>query len=231
MDFGREAFDFIDRLEQLPSIDAVMDAAGHHLANYGFNHFLFGGVPRSADDLPGIVLAHRIPSELFRTYVERRYADVAPAARHLRRTTEPFRWLDAPYDPERERKAAEFVAVVKDFGMEQGLVVPIPSAAGTYGNAWMSGPKPELTARTMPALHLIGLYTFDRVHRLAGPLPDRWRHLTEREREVLTWMASGKSSWEIGEILGIAKRTVDEHSQTLQRKLGAASRPHAVAIA
>jgi LuxR family transcriptional regulator, quorum-sensing system regulator BjaR1 len=55
--------------------------------------------------------------------------------------------------------------------------------------------------------------------------------LTPREREVLAWAAQGKSAWEIGEILEIAKRTVDEHAQTAVRKLGAVNRTHAVAIA
>lgn len=55
--------------------------------------------------------------------------------------------------------------------------------------------------------------------------------LTSRELEVLTWVARGKSAWEIGEILDIAKRTVDEHAQTAVRKIGAVNRTHAVAIA
>jgi LuxR family transcriptional regulator, quorum-sensing system regulator BjaR1 len=55
--------------------------------------------------------------------------------------------------------------------------------------------------------------------------------LTPREREVLTWVAQGKSAREIGEILNIAKRTVDEHVQTTTRKLAAANRVQAVAIA
>ncbi|MFN3658991.1 MAG: response regulator transcription factor [Pseudolabrys sp.] len=55
--------------------------------------------------------------------------------------------------------------------------------------------------------------------------------LTIREIEVLTWAALGKSAWEIGEILSIAKRTVDEHAQTATRKLGAVNRTHAVALA
>jgi LuxR family quorum sensing-dependent transcriptional regulator len=55
--------------------------------------------------------------------------------------------------------------------------------------------------------------------------------LTSREIEVLTWVARGKSAWEIGEILDIAKRTVDEHAQTAVRKIGAVNRTHAVAIA
>jgi LuxR family transcriptional regulator, quorum-sensing system regulator BjaR1 len=55
--------------------------------------------------------------------------------------------------------------------------------------------------------------------------------LTPREREVLAWVARGKSASEIGEILHITKRTVDEHVQTAARKLGAMNRTHAVAIA
>lgn len=55
--------------------------------------------------------------------------------------------------------------------------------------------------------------------------------LTAREMEVLTWVARGKSAWEIGEILHIAKRTMDEHVQTAVRKMGAVNRAHAVALA
>ncbi len=55
--------------------------------------------------------------------------------------------------------------------------------------------------------------------------------LTPRETEVLRWVANGKSAWEIGEILDITKRTVDEHVQTIVRKLGAVNRTHAVALA
>jgi DNA-binding CsgD family transcriptional regulator len=61
--------------------------------------------------------------------------------------------------------------------------------------------------------------------------PTTTHSLTPREVEVLTWAARGKSAWEIGEILHIAKRTVDEHVQTAVRKLGAANRTQAVAIA
>jgi LuxR family quorum sensing-dependent transcriptional regulator len=57
------------------------------------------------------------------------------------------------------------------------------------------------------------------------------RSLTVRESEVLRWVAHGKSAWEIGAILQITKRTVDAHVQTGVRKLGAANRTHAVAIA
>ena len=55
--------------------------------------------------------------------------------------------------------------------------------------------------------------------------------LSLREREVLWWATQGKSAWEIGEILHIAKRTVDQHTQNAVRKLGAVNRTQAVAMA
>jgi DNA-binding CsgD family transcriptional regulator len=65
----------------------------------------------------------------------------------------------------------------------------------------------------------------------AAEAPTKTHSLTPRELEALTWVARGKSAWEIGEILHITKRTVDEHVRTAVRKLGAANRTQAVAIA
>ncbi len=61
--------------------------------------------------------------------------------------------------------------------------------------------------------------------------PDGGHSLTLREVEVLTWVAQGKSAWEIGKILGITKRTVDEHARSAAHKLGAANRTEATVIA
>jgi LuxR family quorum sensing-dependent transcriptional regulator len=68
-------------------------------------------------------------------------------------------------------------------------------------------------------------------HIQAGELPHEIALLTSREIEALTWVAHGKSALEIGKILGIAKRTVDEHVQNAARKLHASNRTQAVAIA
>ena len=52
--------------------------------------------------------------------------------------------------------------------------------------------------------------------------------LSERESEVLTWSARGKTSDEIAQILGVAKRTVDFHIDNARAKLGVATRTQAV---
>jgi DNA-binding response OmpR family regulator len=51
--------------------------------------------------------------------------------------------------------------------------------------------------------------------------------LNEREVEVLTWVARGKTSAEIAQILDLTKRTVDFHTDNARAKLGAATRTEA----
>jgi LuxR family transcriptional regulator, quorum-sensing system regulator BjaR1 len=55
--------------------------------------------------------------------------------------------------------------------------------------------------------------------------------LTPREREVLGLVVQGKSGREVGQILHITARTVDQHVQAAVRKLGARNRLHALVIA
>jgi DNA-binding NarL/FixJ family response regulator len=51
--------------------------------------------------------------------------------------------------------------------------------------------------------------------------------LNDREIETLTWAARGKTSAEIAQILGLAKRTVDFHIDNARIKLGVATRVQA----
>jgi DNA-binding NarL/FixJ family response regulator len=67
-------------------------------------------------------------------------------------------------------------------------------------------------------------------HRLAatekGPEKSELR-LTEREVQVLTWVARGKSSADIATILEISERTVNFHLDNAMRKAGVATRVQA----
>ena len=55
--------------------------------------------------------------------------------------------------------------------------------------------------------------------------------LTDREREVLRLLSSGKSNREIGAELFITPKTASVHVSNILAKLGAASRTEAAAIA
>jgi HTH-type transcriptional regulator, bacterioopsin transcriptional activator and related proteins len=55
--------------------------------------------------------------------------------------------------------------------------------------------------------------------------------LTFREREVLTLLARGSNAEAIAEQLTLSAETVRTHARNAMRKLGATSRPHAIALA
>lgn len=55
--------------------------------------------------------------------------------------------------------------------------------------------------------------------------------LTEREAEVLGWIAQGKGNYDIGVILGAQTRTICKHVEHILSKLNVENRTAAAAIA
>jgi DNA-binding CsgD family transcriptional regulator len=60
---------------------------------------------------------------------------------------------------------------------------------------------------------------------------DSVRRLTGREREVLEQLALGRSTEEAAGAIFLSPHTVRCHVKSAMRKLGARTRPHAVALA
>ena len=229
---GRDTLDLIEALGRAPTTRALLDVMAGLLRGFGFEYLGLSGIPHAHQRIEDVMLAVRVPPEWFKIYVAENYAAVDPSIRQFRRASRPFVWKSAPFDPEKEPRAAELVRRVTEFGLAEGLCVPVFGPSGCEGGVWMGGERPDLSERSRPLLHLVGLYAFDRARLLRQPsrVPER-RRLTAREREILVWIATGKSDWEIGEILTLSRRTVAKHSQTILQKLAAANRTQAVAIA
>jgi two-component system NarL family response regulator len=68
---------------------------------------------------------------------------------------------------------------------------------------------------------------------IAAKLAESMAHpeLSERERQVLQYMANGRSNKEIGQILYISENTVKAHVKSILTKLDAMGRTEAIAIA
>ena len=148
------------------------------------------------------MFCRRVPAGWLEAYTAANYNQISPALRLVRRTNRPFVWADAPYDAEREPRIAEYLQYMADFGLDKGLMIPVHRVTGRMGIVWFSGPAPTFNAHNIPALQLIALLAFEHIRRFqAPPYELRRSMLTAREREVLSWVAAGKTAWEIGEIL------------------------------
>jgi LuxR family quorum sensing-dependent transcriptional regulator len=197
---------------------------------FGADFFCINFLPAPQQKFEDVILVHHVPDAWLRLYLEKQFCSVDPSLRHCRHTARPFEYLEAPYDPDTDPQAAEVVHRSEDFGLSKGFLVPIAGPTGCEGNVWIGGYHLKLISSEKSIAHLLSLYAFESVRHLSGRCETK-PSLTPREREVLTWIASGKSAWEIGEILHISKRTVDEHSTHAARKLNASNRAQSVARA
>ncbi|HEY0440137.1 MAG TPA: LuxR family transcriptional regulator [Xanthobacteraceae bacterium] len=230
-DVFRTTLELIDRLDQLTDPNAVMAECRRVLQYFGFETLLVSGVPQRNQQLEDVVLGKWFPADWWEVYTGEQYFRIDPALQLVKFSWRPFLRSEIVYDPVHQPRVAEMMRRRAEFGIGEGIVVPVHDGAREPGFASMSGHNIEYTASTKLALHLLGLYVHGRMRDLVSDHRVKAPRLTTREREVMTWVARGKSAWELGEILGIATRTVNEHVATAVRKLGASNRAEAVAIA
>jgi LuxR family quorum sensing-dependent transcriptional regulator len=228
---SRDAFGFVDELDLLPTVDEVANAFQAAIARYGIEYFIATGLSTKGLAFDDLIIASRWPSEFLMLYVDSDYARFDPLIRRSIQSHMPFEWQADAYRADGNPRVVELMRRAAEFGLRQGYLVPIHGPKGYEGCVSMTAEKLDLSPRARSAVHLMALYAFDRMRCLRGNLPDKKIALTAREREVLSWVAAGKSAAQISQALKISKRTVDEHSQTAARKLGAANRTQAVAIA
>jgi DNA-binding NarL/FixJ family response regulator len=97
-------------------------------------------------------------------------------------------------------------------------------AAGASGFASKDWPARRIAS----AVRIVGLGgTVFEAGEAAGA-PAGAMGLSERERDVLSLMADGKTNPEIGAALHLSRHTVKEHSSAVYRKLGVRNRTEAV---
>ena len=81
----------------------------------------------------------------------------------------------------------------------------------------------------MPHLHVALIRAFKGDQNRAGQLAPKLPALTERELEILKWLGSGKTNWEIAQVLNLSEYTIKSHVQRIFSKLKVNTRAQAVA--
>jgi LuxR family transcriptional regulator, quorum-sensing system regulator BjaR1 len=226
-----EVFTFIEQLERLASAREVAAALERVLATFNIPYFMFLHAWPNGSDFDRLVFCKRLPEGWYNIYLQEGYSEVDPAFSPRRRSSRPFLWPECSIDREEQPRTAAFIRRAAEFGLALGLVVPIFRGPLTQGVVWFGGADGELTSRTIAALHLVALYAFERILFFHAPPRQRKPALTRRERETLRLAADGNKARDIAKLLGINKRTVEEHLQAAMRKLGAVNRTQAVVIA
>jgi LuxR family transcriptional regulator, quorum-sensing system regulator BjaR1 len=167
-DYIKVTFDLIDDLDRLTEVDRVMSRVSATLANFGYTSFLITGVPEPPQRLEPYILLNGWPKGWTEHYTRSNYYPDDPVAAWCRRTVNPFEWSQAPFDAARSPRAAEVMAVAREFGLNKGFLVPIVRGTGFQACVTMAGERPDHEPRAKQALHLVSMYAHARCTALMG---------------------------------------------------------------
>lgn len=187
-------------------------------------------------------------------YIANDFVRVDPCVARVRRTNLPFIWADVmTREPRRGPKSGtqRLIEAATDFGYTEGFVIPCHfrdlrgcdrSASSVF---FWSDPVQRfefLLSEKRRELHLLMIYFIQSCLNIrdrdlarpgaAGRQPNApLTPVTDRERDVLSWAARGKTTAEIADILGLKPDTIEAHFKNILRKLQARNRTQAVAKA
>jgi LuxR family quorum sensing-dependent transcriptional regulator len=227
-----EAFQAIEEFGRLNDPDAVLERLGGYLARFGFTSFLVTGLPTQRERLEPYILLNGWPVGWFSRYAEAYHYRHDPCVRHCFQTIEPFTWSELPPDLLEDPAAQRVMDESKEFGLVEGLCVPLHDVFGSQAVVTMAGRQVDLPPDSRKMIHLASLYAYGAAERaVRSRCACHIRHaggLTPRERDVLSWVAWGKTAKDVGQILEISEFTVHAHLRSVKEKLGTRNNVHSV---
>jgi len=215
---------FIDLLSAAKDSTDLREAIAITAEALDLSCFAYLALPRNGVSKPSLISTY--PPEWTSHYLQNRYQKIDPVIVEALRSPEPFRWgtdLDAR---SHSRVQQQLLDEASQFGIRFGFTVPIhdghgPIAALTFASDHRSASFERYVTSNARVLQLMALYFHAHARRKLRSEPGGSNlALSPREAECLEWASRGKSSWEIGRILGISRYTAASYLSSAKKKLG-----------
>jgi len=227
-----QAMAFIDRCDQHKIFHELIVDFSTTLKNIGFDYFMMTRLPSLGEDAEPYIIAHTWPEAWLTRYRQGQYFWHDPVSLFSLTRTRPFSWKEARKGSRRTRVASQIASEASGLGLADGIGFPMGDPSSVQAVVSLATDRPvELDTLGREMLHLICLHAEMRAVEIHDDNVTAIARLTEREREVLRWVANGKSHLDVGDILMLSERTVKEHLAHARVKLNATTTTHAVAKA
>lgn len=225
----------LTRFSSAANIEDITGQCEFYSRELGFDYFIYAlRVPTHFSDSK-LVLLNGYPKAWVEHYFDHEYYKIDPVMAYCANHIVPVQWRDLNLAP---MSAAErFMREAEEFGLKSGITMPVHSPHGELGILSFALNRPAKTAReitgcALPYIQIVAAYLHEAVRRVSGLAEITAKlQLTQREQECLRWVADGKTSWEIGQLMRTSERTVNFHINNAMLKLDVSNRQHAVAKA
>jgi LuxR family transcriptional regulator, quorum-sensing system regulator CciR len=224
--------EYIEEAGQADTLDDLIEAFERavHCLDYQLYSFSCWDARTSAS--ANAARDHRIvavnyPDRWVNRYRDQDYFTRDPVIRHARSTISPYQWNDLPVHSGREQLVLQEAS---EAGLNRGLAIPIHEPWGrvflaTLAADGSTSDHDAVDEFAQAKAHAMVVIFHARYSALSGAMrKGPWVDLTPRESECLEWVAQGKSSWDIGQLMAVSEHTVNFHLKNAMRKFDTASR-------
>lgn len=219
--------DFTARLQAIGDADdvvAVRQAAYDALNLFGIEKVYYVAPIPGDTRVKPILTNIGLPWTWEKQYRARLY-QVDPLPTLAKRRLQPFVWPDDLADEKLSRQQERYLALAAQYGAGRGVGIACFGPDGRSG--FLGAILPDDAERPDPddmlRMHAIGQVSIQRYCKLVPAVVDV-PALSNRELQVLHWMAQGKSNSVIAEILGISASSVDVYVRRIFAKLDVSDR-------
>jgi DNA-binding CsgD family transcriptional regulator len=231
-DIARSAFDAVAAAQKAETIAELDLVLGRQLASLGFDVFVGINVldPGAVTNVG--VLFGQTHDAWERHYAEQNFGEHDAVVRELGANMDPVFWSDVRNRRPLEMEELRIFNEAGEFGLKEGFITPIHNLDGSMSAVLLCGADADARdPDTRAAAHLLSLYygsIAQRIRRAEHLRMTAPVQLTARQIECLKWVRHGKSSNDIGDMLGLSGRTVDHYLADACARLGVRTRHQAV---
>lgn len=228
---SHRALDFLQQAPAMSDIGELVREFGAVVNLYGYDTFGYISLATPGEPVRPRVLFSGQTMGWGERYMQEHLAADDPTLPLVFSKHSPFAWSDLSGAALNKKQKRLFEEAFK-VGLKNGFVVPVTGPLGEVAAVLLAGENhnpPGIAERsTIQALATVFATCGRSLLEIADDELIPENILTRREAQCLTWVAQGKTDWEIGAILEIAPRTVGAHLDNARAKLGASTRAQAV---
>jgi len=232
---------YLVMIGETPSRDVAARELEQLVELLGYKYYCIFHEPKPIENPAQLIVAGNWDPRWIERFVAKKYIVNDPTLKFLLRANRSFSWAHAVEAYRQHPQFNRMQKMMQDaatFGLSHGHLFPIFGRNGLMGALTLGGPdEVELSPLEMTLLESAARATYIHLLEFDGvEFADKVGEgmdivLTHREVQALSNMADGMTSPEIAELLKVAPTTIDWYGASVQDKLEAKNRIHAVALA
>ena len=157
-----------------------------------------------------------------------------PVVLRINQHVRPFSWLSVDDGTLPRRQRDTLHSIISDYSLTDGIAAPIRGPGevlGTFSAAFATRPEPKRLPELQIACAWLGAAVQERIVEISSDADGDEQPLTPTQKQIVQWMAFGKTSGDVAEIMGSNAVTVRRHLEEARKRLRCSTTPQLVAKA